>query len=117
MRAAVRSFHSPDADLESFMPDDDAGVLLLVQIIAGPAGGAGEESFDLLVCDVRWLDGFVERNGPLLGRHHLIVPRFDWRSIRDFLVRQVEACEGADWHEVAEKVGRIGRWEFEDHRS
>jgi hypothetical protein len=71
MRAVVRRFHSPDADLDRYVPDDREDVGLLVQMLVGPAEKPGEESFDVVVCTPRWLDRWVREDGPLIGRHHL----------------------------------------------
>lgn len=116
MRAVVRRFHSPDADLESYVPDDPEDVGLLVQLMVGPAGQPGEESFDVVVCTPRGLARWVREDGPLIGRHHLIIERWDAARIRLFLTGIVESEEAPTWRELAAKIGRIGRWEFEDYR-
>lgn len=116
MRASVRRLHSPDADLEAFRPEDPEDVGILVQVIAGPADGPGEESFDVVVCTPRWLVGCLRGKGPLVGRHHLIVERFDAAQIRDYITSAVEEEEAPTWRELAERLGRLGRWEFEDYR-
>lgn len=115
MRAAVRRFHSPDVDLEAFRPDDRADVGVLVQVIAGPANGPGEESFDVVVCTPKWLTDRLDDLTPLIGRHHLIVRSWDWPRIRLFLVGQVAANDAPTWPQLAAKIGRIGKWEFEDY--
>lgn len=74
VRASVRRFHSPDVDLEAYQPEDPTDVHVLVQLIAGPEGGPGDESFD------------------------------------------VGQSDEPTWRELADKIGRIGRWEFEDYR-
>jgi hypothetical protein len=35
----------------------------------------------------------------------------------DYLRRRFEEADAADWPTLAEKLGRLGRWEFEDYRS
>ena len=115
MRAAVRSFHSPDTDLAAYVPADEHEVGLLVEILVGPADGAGEETFTVVVCTPTWLQRLVAEQGPVLGRHYVIVERFMWPSIEGFLTRRVEACTGPDWRAVAEKLAHIGHWEFEDY--
>lgn len=116
MRAEVRYFHSPDCDLEQFVPEDPADVGVLVQILVGPADGPGEESFDVLVLTPRRSSRWVEQKGPLLGRHHLFVNEFDWPVIKKFLTSAVEREVAPSWPELGERIGRIGKWEFEDYR-
>jgi len=65
---------------------------------------------------VCWLERELEAAQPLIGRHHLIVGRFDWPEISRFLRGQVEAVTGRDWTELAGSIGRVGMWEFEDYR-
>jgi hypothetical protein len=112
MRARLRGVHSPDVDdLAAYRPSSD-GFAVLMQLLVGPDDGSGEESFDVLVCSPRWLQ---QQPAPVIGRHHLVVSHFDLGAIEEFLRRQVESCAGETWSEVASKVGRIGRWEFEDY--
>jgi hypothetical protein len=108
--------HSPDVDLESFEPEDPENVGILIQMIVGPADGPGEESFDVVVCTTRWLERWVQEEGPLVGRHHLIVDRFDRRRIGGFLTEAVESEEARTWPELALRIGRLGKWEFEDYQ-
>jgi Immunity protein 8 len=116
MKAAVRRLHSPDADLSTFRPDDPDDVGILVQVIAGPDGGPGEESFDVMVCTPRWLERRVRADGPLVGRHHLVVASYDGAEVTRFLTAAVEAEHAPTWNDLAARLGRIGMWEFEDYR-
>lgn len=107
MRASVKRYHGPDVDLDSVPLDDPANVGYLIQMMVGPADGPGEESFEVVVCTTAWLERRVVQDGPTLGRHLLIVDAFDWPRVRFFLNKTVEASEGRDWADVANKVGRI----------
>jgi hypothetical protein len=112
MKATIHSIHSPDAhDLEQYQPSSDAFSIFL-QILIGPADGAGEESFDLEVCSPRWLEKQVL---PMFGRHLLIAASFDFPAIRRFLETTVAEMESDTWEGLALKLGRIGHWEFEDY--
>lgn len=115
MRAAVRRLHSPDVALERFVPDDPENVGVLIQVLAGPVDGPGEESFDIMVCTPDWLKSWVRTHGPTIGRHHLIVERYEFARVEDFIVSAIEAEEAATWEELGLRVGRIGKWEFEDY--
>ena len=116
MRATVRSLHSPDVDLDHFVPDDPEDVGVLIQVFVGPADGPGEESFDVVVCTPTWLTGWVRSHGPTIGRHHLVVEWYDFPQVRTFLTAAVEDEHGDTWVELAARIGRIGKWEFEDYR-
>lgn len=115
MRARVRYLHSPDFDLETFTPDDPEDVGLLIQVIAGPADGPGDESFDVVVRTPRYLARETRDRGPLMGRHYLVVDRYDFGQIRRFLIGAVESEEASTWKDLGERLGRIGKWEFEDY--
>jgi len=113
MRAAVRSFHSPDADLDS-LPRGPVSTIL-IQMMIGPAGAPGEESFDVVVCSADALARKASEVGPVIGRHYLIIESWDPELVLGFLRRSVEALDEPTWVALAEKISRIGRWEFEDY--
>lgn len=116
MKATVRALHSPDVDIDEYQPADPEDVHVLVQVMAGPSDGPGAESFDVLICTPGRITEMARANGPLLGRHMVLVDRFDAVQIRRFLVGVFEAEEAATWPELGERLGRIGKWEFEDYR-
>ena len=116
MRPKLKRIHSPDiADLESFRPQDTESFGFLLQAMFGPDNGDGEEAFDLIVCTPKWLEQKVSRSTVISGRHHLVVKEYSIERVRAFLVQYGRTCEAENWHEVARKLSRIGKWEFEDY--
>lgn len=118
MKAKLKHIHSPDfgADpFEKYIPTDLSNFSVFIQIIVGPADGEGEESFDLVICTPQWLHNEVKAE-PIMGRHYLIVDKFDYKKITKFIENYIQKCEGHSWSELADKIGRIGRWEFEDYQ-
>ncbi|MGH2354007.1 MAG: immunity 8 family protein [Chloroflexota bacterium] len=112
----LRGLHSPDLwDMEHDAPADPTDFCILVQVFVGPSGEAGEESFDFLVCTPRWLIRHVEENGPLFARHHLVINRYDYEAIYHAIDSLCQDLVAATWGEVGERLGRYGRWEFEDY--
>jgi len=117
MRAKVLSIGSSDFDVATYRPQDPSDDGFPLRIYVGPSDGPGNESFDLTVCTPLWLARRVRDVGrPLVGRHYLIVEAMDIEAVLTFLRKQVESVEAPTWSEVAAKVGRLGRWEFEDYR-
>jgi hypothetical protein len=103
----IRSFGWNDAEHD---PDEAS-----VRLIVGPQGGDGEESFDLMVVTPRRLAALLRRDGAVVGRHYLFVGEMDRPYIERFLQDRMRRIAGDTWREVAEKVGRIAHWEFEDY--
>lgn len=113
----IRYFSSPDLeDLERGTPADPDDFVVLVQMMVGPSGGEGEESFDVEIVASGRLTHDVTDHGLVTGEHRLFVASFDWPLIAGFLRRRVAACTGRDWPEVARRIGRFARWELEDYR-
>ena len=118
MKARVVAIFSPDVDVASHPPSDPADDGLALTMYVGPEDGPGHESFDLVVCTPRWLERVVrDQDGPLVGRHYLIVEAMDLERVLAFLREQVETAQAPTWSELASIVGRLGRWEFEDYRA
>jgi hypothetical protein len=114
IRAELKSLFSPDADpLESFMPTGPFGILVMAMI--GPAGQEGHESFDFMVCTPEWFSSNM-RDGIEVGRHYLFVRNFSYLRLENFVREYCNSCgEETTWRALAEKLGRLGKWEFEDY--
>ena len=101
--------------MEDGQPDDPEVADVLVQVFAGPVGGPGQERFQVEVVTPAALPARLQEGGGfLLGRHLLIVDRFDWAAVSDYVRARFEDAEGATWQELAAKLARIGLWESED---
>lgn len=116
MNAELKRLHSPDVyDLENYQPESPEKFGFLLQAMVGPEGKDGEESFDIEVCTPKWLEKTYGMNDVVIGRHHFIVREYNYprivQTIKDFL----RGCSGENWIEVANKVSRLGKWEFEDY--
>jgi Immunity protein 8 len=117
MRAELRRLHSPDIDnLASYAPNRSDNFGFLLQVMAGPQGREGEESFDVFVCTPDWLKHNRSRSDVIVGRHYLIIFEFDYDRLVKFFERYCFQCSGETWQEVALQLGRLGKWEFEDYK-
>src|SRR5215475_13595685 len=113
VRAALRFLHSTDADpLRDFCPDGPFGIP--VQAIIGPANGPGEESFDFMLCTPEWF-GTNMQDDIMIGRHYLFVKEFSYWRLEKFVRDYCTRCDGNSWQEVAEKLSRLGHWEFDGY--
>jgi hypothetical protein len=118
MRAKLKALYV-DAieDFDTYSPEDAIAFSFLLRAMIGPEGQEGEESFDMEVCTPEWLRKNYSETDTLFGRHLLIVFDFDRKIIRKKIEDYCSHCVIAndDWPALAEKLGRIGFWEFEDY--
>lgn len=116
MKANIRCFHSPDVqDLNTWSPPDPACFGFLLQVLIGPLGSEGEESFDFIVCTPAWLMDKHGVDAAVFGRHHLILFGYNFATIRKAITVIVENAHGDDWLQIASKIAQYGSWEFEDY--
>jgi hypothetical protein len=116
LRAELKRLHSPDVpDLSRWIPENDEFAILL-QIIVGPAAALGEESFDVTLCSLAWLQRQVESERIVTGYHLLIVSNYDYDVICGYVSRYVASRSGETWRDVVGKLAQLGSWEFEDYR-
>ena len=114
--AEVKALTTADyTALETFKPDDPEKFAVHLRAMVGPRGQDGEESFDIKVCTPSWLQEVCEKDRFANGRHTFVMNYYDAEKVRRLIVRFIERCSGETWREVAEKVARLGYWEFEDH--
>lgn len=117
VRAKVKGIYTSDMDeLEVYLPTDPSRFSVTVRAMVGPAEIEGEESFDLNVCTVKWLEERVEHETFVLGIHRLFVKEYNPMEIRRYITRTLEQFSGATWKDVAEKISRVAYWEFEGYR-
>ena len=118
MQAQLRRLHSPDViELTTFRPEESDCFGFLLQVLAGPRGAEGEESFDVLVCTPEWLKRGHKSTDFIIGRHYLIVFEYDYDRLFKYLDEYCSRCHGETWQEIAGQLGRLGKWEFEDYKS
>jgi hypothetical protein len=116
MRAIIKSFQSIDIeDLYNFTPLNRDNFSFLLELMVGPDTEEGEESFNIQVCTPQWLSSNMKKEDILLGNYFLIVLEYNFERIFNKIRQLVEGCSGNNWNEIAEKVSRIGHWEFENY--
>ncbi|QEY65370.1 hypothetical protein FXN65_26155 [Metapseudomonas lalkuanensis] len=101
---------------DDFQPEDekDFGVWLTVQV--GPDDQDGGHLFQIFICTPNWLKKECLSLGAVWGRHMLIVCEYDRGLIVKSISKYIESCTGDDFWGGAQKISRIGAWEFEDYQ-
>jgi hypothetical protein len=117
MHAKLKSWYCPDIeDLPNYSPVPCDSFCFLFRAMVGPMEREGEESFDIQVCTPQWLLSNMNKDDIICGRSFLIVIEYNFDRILNRIKILIESCSGREWDEIAEKVSRIGFWEFEDYK-
>ena len=114
MKASVRHFISPDVDLQDFRPDDPQKFSVLVQALVGPADSDGEESVQFVVTTPRALEEKVQADGVVFGRALVVVNGPSMRQSLGSIERAIESLEAPSWNLLAQRLARLGIYEFEE---
>jgi len=117
MKAEIKYLHSPDVDnLKEYQPQEKDNFGFLLQVMIGPKGEKGEESFDMMVVTPKWL---MEKYGPdevVFGKHYVIVFEYNYDNLYNRLQYTVDGLGEKDWNALALKLARLGHWEFDDYK-
>lgn len=117
MRAELKGFHSPDVyDLETFNPEIENVFCFYLEISVGIKDEQGAEQFGITVCTPQWLLENKKEDDIIFGKNYLIVFKYDYQKIYNKIRKYIEGLEDSDWENLAQKVSRIGYWEFEDYQ-
>lgn len=120
MRAVLRGFYSadlPDRDLTAWHPEDGECFSIGVTAFVGPDGVGGEEMFDFTVCTAQWLVEHPPPKNFAFLRSTIVMGRWDYETLHRALADLCFHTEGSGWPQIAAKLTRYGRWEFEDYRA
>jgi len=117
MKAEIKYLHSPDvSDLKEYQPQQKDNFGFLLQVMIGPKGEKGEESFDMMVVTPKWLMEKYGHSEVILGKHYVIVFEYNYENLYNRLQYTVDGLEEKDWNTLALKLARFGHWEFDDYR-
>ncbi|MEM8707913.1 MAG: Imm8 family immunity protein [Actinomycetota bacterium] len=101
---ALLSITSPEVDIETWRPFDEAFAVPVHFTVGATAGDEAEATFSIVVVSPAWLQQLAELDGPVVG-HGLFVAT-GWRP--DELARSIELLvadsAGADWAEAVDKI-------------
>ena len=114
MEAELRLLMSPDVegDLESFQPDSESYSILLMARI-GPRGEEGADDFFLILTSPTALAARAAAQGHLFTHGYLLLPGYDYQTLRQAIETLCERATGPDWPSVVAQLRLYAKWEFE----
>ncbi|MFQ1050088.1 Imm8 family immunity protein [Avibacterium paragallinarum] len=101
-------------ELETYKPKNEKLFYVDIFLRIGPDDGTdAADNFDFKVYSIEWLR--LYRIKPAILRHIMVVDRYDFKAIKDYVLSCIEKCDGDSWDEIALKLSRYFYWEFEDY--
>ena len=116
MKAEIKDISCDYFDLSTYTPIDPESFSFPLFVTVGTEFAEGEDLFYIQVCTPKWILENHCREDVIIGRHYLIVMEYDYARIIQTITAFCSQWEASTWPELAEKLGRLGQWEFEDHQ-
>lgn len=116
IHAKLIELMSPDADLRTYIPDDEDDFGILIEATIGPVDGDGGDLFSFQLCTANWLRKRYISHAVVFLRHVILVSSYDFKRIEESIEEICVNATGNNWLEVAEKLSRYGLWEFQDYQ-
>lgn len=114
MIGKVKSIDLIDHDNWAYWPEDPLNFCVAVEAMIGPAEEDGAEIFSFEVCTPMWFTENRLKSATFI-RHIVFVQEYDEDEIKHLIYRLVAETPGSSWTEIAVKLSRFMRWEFEDY--
>ncbi len=115
MIAELKSLFSSDVDLGAYWPSEPNIFNIWIRAMIGPQGEEASESFDFEVVSADSFH-FNESNCAMWGRHKIILQHYDLSLVEKKIAELCRRTTGDSWLEIATKLARYGKWEFEDYQ-
>ncbi len=110
----IRSLHSPDVSIRTFVPDNPVDVYIFVEFEIGEVGAQGRDIFSVVVATPEALRRRSENNKFLLASHGvMVVSYFSFDELRASLEGIVASCWKGDWQRSVENLRRYFMWEYD----
>jgi Immunity protein 8 len=117
MKPVLKYIHTQDGDeIENFNPEISDNFWNLISLGIGPDSEEGCHDYSIQLCTPRALDHLGQHDGPVWGRHHLIVNYFDGAELRSIIEKKIAICTRPTFEETAVLLSRHFAWEFEDYQ-
>jgi len=97
------------------LPSDPSNCWVVIQADIGHEGGEGADIFTFYVCTISALEDQLKVKGCELGRHLIILERFDWELVEKAICDICANASGETWEDIAHFIARYGSWEYEDY--
>ncbi|MGE6786275.1 Imm8 family immunity protein [Ensifer adhaerens] len=116
MKAVIWDLYPIGSSFDSFYPDDVKNFYFAAEALIGPEEGQGYEIFSFEVCTPSWFEE-NRLDAPTFARHCIFMKEYNSGALIQLVRDAVSSTQGETWTELANKLGRLMFWEFEDYEA
>jgi hypothetical protein len=118
MKAEIKALETPGVvDLWDYKADDNGDFKFRLEMFVGPAGKERSDLFTAIVCSPSRVKNFFPKKDFLIiqhrekGVHYIVMKRYDYSILRNFLEDYVHNCRGWWWGFISWQIRKIAKWE------
>jgi hypothetical protein len=116
MRAAIRSYECEDSeDLSTYALGEPQVFGFTLAFSIGVEGQEGSDQFEVLVASAAYLAHRYPGQAATFLRHIMLASDYNIKEAVDLMTKYVSSLEADSWQELASKINRVARWEYEDY--
>lgn len=108
----IRCSNLDDPEMPQPIPPEEFCYFFELDI--GPPDSEGADTFYVAFCSLKWVEGFVKRNGSFSKRGHVIVERYDFKEFKTWIDRWLDLTYGKTWEEIYRKLLKFADSEYDD---
>lgn len=114
MRLIIRGVESgAHPNLRTYVPENPVIFDAFVQVHIGQKPGKGADAFTIRIATPAALAAQDSKHGIIAQPPLLVMSRYDFNDLWQWLERTVESCRADTWPESVEKLRRYFQWEFD----
>jgi hypothetical protein len=113
---SISAASCPDVKIEDFHPEISDNFWCCLYLGIGPDNADGHHDYWFQIGTPRAFDHKIQNEGPMWGRHYMIVNYFNASEIRSVIEKKVAECARPTFEETALVLSRFFHWEFEDYQ-
>lgn len=101
---------------EDFSPEITDNFWCTFDFGVGPNNEEGHHDYSVQVGTPRAFDHAIQNQGPMWGRHYIIVNEYDAALIKSVIEQKIEECARETWEETYQILSRYFKWQYEDYK-
>ena len=117
MKPILKYIHVQSGEsLEDFNPEISDNFWNLFSIGIEFEGVEGHNDYWFQIGTPRAFEHKIQNEGPIWGRHYMIVNSFDATEIKNHIEKKIVECARSNEEETLLVLSRFFHWEFEDYQ-